>query len=56
MTSLSLTLPSNEDEKIYLNTRTKPDLPKHVIGRAEWVEFEDPERSAYHVELVNGET
>jgi hypothetical protein len=39
---------------VLLNSRAEPDLPAHVEGRAQWVLYQDPLRSAYHGRRLNG--
>jgi hypothetical protein len=39
---------------VLLNSRSEPNLPAHVEGRAQWVLYQDSLRSAYHGRRLDG--
>jgi hypothetical protein len=54
MTTLYIKFPLDPNTLILLNNQAAPNLLAHVEGRANWVLYQDQQRSAYHGQRLDG--
>jgi hypothetical protein len=51
--TLYVEFPTDPNTLVLLNSRAEPNLPAHVEGRAQWVLYQNQQRSTYHGQWLN---